>query len=59
MGDTVGLLKSRGAWTDAVAAGETQLTHKEWYEQLIKEQQAEQSTKDRASIAKDVWSKKG
>lgn len=33
MADTIGLLKTRGEWTDAVANGETTLTHAEWYKQ--------------------------
>lgn len=31
MADTYGLAKTRGEWSEAVANGETNLTHAEWY----------------------------
>lgn len=33
MADTVGLMETRGEWTDARAAGETELSHRDWYDQ--------------------------
>lgn len=45
MADTAGLLKTRGEWTDAVAAGETTLPHKDWYEQKYGAKKAEEEAK--------------
>lgn len=33
MADTLGLMKTRKEWTEAVANGETDLPHSQWYEQ--------------------------
>lgn len=37
MADTRGLLETRGEWTDAYEAGETNLSHAEWYRKRMKE----------------------
>lgn len=52
MADTVGLLKTRGEWTDAVTAGETDLTHAEWYRKKMQEmeQQAKQANNGKPSV---------
>lgn len=36
MADTEGLLASRQKWLDEIAAGNTDLPHKDWYEQQVK-----------------------
>jgi len=40
MADTYGLMKTRKEWTEAVAAGDTSLTHAEWYKKKRLEEQA-------------------
>ena len=39
MADTYGLMKTRKEWTEAVANGETALTHEEWYKKKMLENQ--------------------
>ncbi|MFA6904312.1 MAG: hypothetical protein WC236_14655 [Gallionellaceae bacterium] len=41
MADTKGLLATRKLYMDAVEAGETDLDHKAWYENLMKQKAAE------------------
>lgn len=41
MADTHGLLATRKAYMDAVEAGETNLDHKAWYEQMAKQKAVE------------------
>lgn len=50
MADTMGLMKTRGEWTDAAAAGETTLSHKDWYDQKYggKAAQGEEQSADEA-----------
>lgn len=40
MADTYGLMKTRGEWTNAIENGETTLTHAEWYEKKMAEENA-------------------
>lgn len=53
LADTIGLMKTRGEWTDARAAGETDLSHKDWYDQKYggksaKTQEPPEKTEDEA-----------
>jgi hypothetical protein len=52
MGDTHGMMKTRGEWTDAVTAGETDLTHAEWYRKKMQEmeEQSKQANNGNPSI---------
>lgn len=36
MADTYGLMASRQKWIDEVAEGNTDMTHKDWYEAQVK-----------------------
>jgi len=53
MADTMGLMKTRKEWTDAVAAGETDLPHAEWYNQKYgPKKQAIEPQMEKPSLAK-------
>jgi hypothetical protein len=41
LADTKGLLSTRKLYMDALEAGETDLDHKAWYEQLMQQKAAE------------------
>lgn len=36
MADTFGLMKTRNQYNEAVASGDTQKSHKDWYEEQMK-----------------------
>lgn len=52
MADTQGLMKTRGEWTEAVTAGETNLTHAEWYRKKMQEmeEKAKQANSSKPSV---------
>lgn len=52
MADTRGLMATRGEWTDAVTAGETDLTHAEWYRKKMQEmeERAKQANNGKPSV---------
>jgi hypothetical protein len=44
MADTSGLLETRREWSEAIASGDTDLTHKDWYEQKKKKKTMQADT---------------
>ena len=52
MADTRGLMETRGEWTDAVTAGETDMTHAEWYRKRMREmeEKAKQANSNKPSV---------
>jgi len=56
MADTVGLLKTRGEWINAVESGETTLTHKDWYDQKYSNQ-TKQTDEEKAKQVKSAYDK--
>lgn len=51
MADTFGLMKTRAEWSEAVANGDTNLTHSEWYKQKKLKSQVTGKPEERETLA--------
>lgn len=51
MADTYGLMKTRKEYNEALVSGDTQLSHKDWYEERMKQEEMKKRKEEKPTLA--------